>query len=148
MNTIVQSLFDTTNEAVEINCPGTKVNIQYIPIEWHMHIHQETDAVMNQITPRSIPALRLLNNDYLADAFFYLSNDRGQSIINHVTDEFNQSYSNFMKLNPEFKGKIAIVAYSYVITSCIMLCYILFTVIPLQFRWHHHLGYLVQPSAF
>ncbi|KAG1455331.1 hypothetical protein G6F46_008230 [Rhizopus delemar] len=109
---IFQSLFDTTNEAVEINCPGTKVNIQYIPIEWHMHIHQETDAVMNQITPRSIPALRLLNNDYLADAFFYLSNDRGQSIINHVTDEFNQSYSNFMKLNPEFKGKIAIVAYS------------------------------------
>ncbi|CEI90172.1 hypothetical protein RMCBS344292_04502 [Rhizopus microsporus] len=108
----LQSLFDTTNEAVEMNRPGTRVNIQYIPIEWHKHIHEETDAIMDQVTPRSITGLRMINNDYLADAFFYLSNDRGQSIINHVTQTFNTSYRDFMNANPGFSGKIAIVAYS------------------------------------
>ncbi|CEG83332.1 hypothetical protein RMATCC62417_17271 [Rhizopus microsporus] len=103
----LQSLFDTTNEAVEMNRPGTRVNIQYIPIEWHKHIHEETDAIMDQVTPRSITGLRMINNDYLADAFFYLSNDRGQSIINHVTQTFNTSYHDFMNANPGFSGKIA-----------------------------------------
>lgn len=99
-------------EVVKLNRPFRPVNIQYIPIEWHKHIHEETDQSMNNITPSSIPMVRMINNDYLSDAFFYLSKERGQSIINHVTKSFNQAYSQFMKENPSFSGKIAILAYS------------------------------------
>jgi hypothetical protein len=67
---------------------------------------------MDDITLRSIPTMRMVNNDYLADAFFYLSKDRGQSIVTHVTHTFNQAYFQFIKENPGFTGKIAILAYS------------------------------------
>ncbi|KAI8984198.1 hypothetical protein BDF20DRAFT_858550 [Mycotypha africana] len=67
---------------------------------------------MNDITLRSVSSLRMVNNDYLADAFFYLSKDRGQSIIHHVTQAFNEAYVHFMAEHPSFQGKIAILAYS------------------------------------
>lgn len=67
---------------------------------------------MDDITLRSIPTMRMVNNDYLADAFFYLSKERGQSIINHVTRTFNEAYLTFIHENPGFHGKIAILAYS------------------------------------
>lgn len=108
----LQSLYDTTNKAVEENGLLKEVNVEYVPIEWHKHIHEETDAVMDDITLRSIPTMRMVNNDYLADAFFYLSKERGQSIVNHVTQTFNEAYSQFIRKNAGFKGKIAILAYS------------------------------------
>ena len=108
----MQSLFDTTNNVVEENIPHKQINIQYVPIEWHKHIHEETDTTMDDITLRSIPSMRMVNNDYLADAFFYLSKDRGQSIVTHVTNTFNAAYAQFMKANPGFNGKIVILAYS------------------------------------
>ncbi|KAI8090972.1 DDHD domain-containing protein [Gilbertella persicaria] len=86
--------------------------MHYIPIEWHKHIHQETDQAMDNITLNSIPFMRMINNDYLADAFFYLSKERGQSIIQHVTQTFNRAYLEFMQIHPNFNGKIAILAYS------------------------------------
>ncbi|KAI9480995.1 MAG: DDHD domain-containing protein [Benjaminiella poitrasii] len=92
--------------------PGQEINVHYVPIEWHKHIHDETDEAMDDITLQSIPFLRMVNNDYLADAFFYLSRDRGQSIINHVTRTFNEAYARFMHDHPLFNGKIAILAYS------------------------------------
>ncbi|GAA5807379.1 hypothetical protein MFLAVUS_000739 [Mucor flavus] len=110
--THLQSLYDTTNKAVKENTPDKEVNIQYIPIEWHKHIHEETDAIMDDITLSSIPFMRMINNEYLSDAFFYLSKDRGQSIINHVTKTFNEAYSGFINENPDFQGKVAILAYS------------------------------------
>ncbi|KAL9560304.1 hypothetical protein MBANPS3_000031 [Mucor bainieri] len=108
----LQSLFDTTNHVVEENVPHRQINVQYVPIEWHKHIHEETDMAMDDITLRSIPSMRMVNNDYLADAFFYLSKERGQSIITHVTSTFNAAYDQFMKVNPGFNGKIIILAYS------------------------------------
>lgn len=68
--------------------------------------------MMDDITLRSIPTMRMVNNDYLSDAFFYLSKDRGQSIVNHVTYTFNNAYNQFMTENPGFNGKVAILAYS------------------------------------
>lgn len=108
----VQSLFDTTNHVVEENAPHRQINVQYVPIEWHKHIHKETDMAMDDITLRSIPSMRMVNNDYLADAFFYLSKERGQSIVTHVTDTFNAAYDQFITANPGFNGKIIILAYS------------------------------------
>ncbi|KAI7890377.1 DDHD domain-containing protein [Mucor mucedo] len=108
----LQSLYDTTNHAVQENRPDKEINIAYIPIEWHKQIHKETDTVMDDITLRSIPTMRMVNNDYLADAFFYLSKERGQSIVNHVTNTFNEAYLHFISQNRGFTGKISILAYS------------------------------------
>ncbi|KAK4509896.1 uncharacterized protein ATC70_007200 [Mucor velutinosus] len=108
----LQGLFDTTNHVVEENAPHRQINVQYVPVEWHKHIHEETDMAMDDITLRSIPSMRMVNNDYLADAFFYLSKERGQSIITHVTNTFNAAYNQFIKTNPGFSGKVVILAYS------------------------------------
>lgn len=89
-----------------------EVHIEMIPIEWHRHIHKETDPAVHRILPKSIPTLRLIESDYLADVLYYFSKDRGQSIINHVTREFNATYNRFIKTRPNFTGKIAILGYS------------------------------------
>ncbi|KAI8885137.1 hypothetical protein K501DRAFT_180579 [Backusella circina FSU 941] len=47
---------------------------------------------MDDITMTSIPHLRMVNNDYLADAFFYLAEDRHRAIVKHVTATFNSAY--------------------------------------------------------
>ncbi|KAI8341663.1 hypothetical protein BC941DRAFT_338328, partial [Chlamydoabsidia padenii] len=67
---------------------------------------------LNKITLKSIPTIRLIENDYLADVLFYFSKSRGQSIIDNVTRLFNTSYHNFMEKHPDFDGKIVILGYS------------------------------------
>lgn len=92
--------------------PDHNVRIELIPIEWHRHIHEQVDPIINKITLKSIPTIRLIENDYLADVLFYFSKDRGQKIIDNVTNLFNTSYHNFMEKHPNFNGKIAIMGYS------------------------------------
>jgi hypothetical protein len=108
----VESLHNTTQEAVNAHSSETQATVQYIPIEWHRHIHEATDDMMDDITMTSIPHLRMVNNDYLADAFFYLAEDRHRAIVKHVTATFNSAYRAFRQENPHFGGKIAIMAYS------------------------------------
>ncbi|KAI8146288.1 DDHD domain-containing protein [Fennellomyces sp. T-0311] len=67
---------------------------------------------MNRITLKSIPTIRLIENEYLADILFYFSKERGQAIVDNVTHLFNTSYHNFLEKHPDFAGKIAIIGYS------------------------------------
>ncbi|KAI9252925.1 DDHD domain-containing protein [Phascolomyces articulosus] len=83
-----------------------------IPIEWHRHIHSETDEWVHRVMPKNIPTVRLIESDYLSDVMYYFTKERGQSIINHVTKSFNQSYHDFMEQQPNFNGKISILGYS------------------------------------
>ncbi|KAI9323066.1 DDHD domain-containing protein [Dichotomocladium elegans] len=46
---------------------------------------------MGRITLKSIPTIRMIENDYLADVLYYFSKDRGQSIVDNVTHLFNTS---------------------------------------------------------
>lgn len=92
--------------------PDHAVRIELIPIEWHRHIHDQTDPIMSKITLKSIPTIRLIENEYLADVLFYFSKDRGQNITDNVTNLFNTSYNNFLEKHPDFNGKIAIIGYS------------------------------------
>lgn len=88
------------------------MRIELIPIEWHRHIHEQVDPIINKITLKSIPTIRLIENDYLADVLFYFSKDRGQNIVDNVTNLFNTSYHNFKEKHPNFNGKIIILGYS------------------------------------
>lgn len=67
---------------------------------------------MGKITLKSIPTIRLIENDYLADVLYYFSRERGQSIVDNVTNLFNTSYHNFLEKHKDFRGRIAIIGYS------------------------------------
>ncbi|OAD01141.1 hypothetical protein MUCCIDRAFT_165042 [Mucor lusitanicus CBS 277.49] len=108
----IENLQETTRQVLQAKVPDHNVRIELIPIEWHRHIHEQVDPIINKITLKSIPTIRLIENDYLADVLFYFSKDRGQKIIDNVTSLFNTSYHNFMEKHPNFNGKIAIMGYS------------------------------------
>lgn len=109
---LVENLRETTRQVLQAKVPDHAVRIELIPIEWHRHIHEQTDPTMNKITLKSIPTIRLIENEYLADILYYFSKERGQSIIDNVTGLFNTSYHNFLEKHPDFHGKIAIIGYS------------------------------------
>ncbi|EPB86014.1 hypothetical protein HMPREF1544_07172 [Mucor circinelloides 1006PhL] len=108
----IENLQETTRQVLQAKVPDHNVRIELIPIEWHRHIHEQVDPTINKITLKSIPTIRLIENDYLADVLFYFSKDRGQKIIDNVTNLFNTSYHNFIEKHPNFSGKIAIMGYS------------------------------------
>jgi hypothetical protein len=109
---IVKNLQETTRQVLQAKMPDSNIRIELVPIEWHRHIHDQVDSTMNRITLKTIPTIRFIENDYLADVLFYFSKDRGQSITDNVTNLFNVSYQNFMKKHPEFDGKVVILGYS------------------------------------
>ncbi|KAI9256594.1 hypothetical protein BDA99DRAFT_516859 [Phascolomyces articulosus] len=108
----INNLRETTRQVLQAKVPDHGVRIELIPIEWHRHIHEQTDPTMNRITLKSIPTIRLIENEYLADILFYFSKERGQSIVDNVTNLFNVSYHNFLEKHPDFNGKIVIIGYS------------------------------------
>ncbi|KAI8328470.1 DDHD domain-containing protein [Choanephora cucurbitarum] len=108
----IENLQETTRQVLQAKVPDHNVRIELIPIEWHRHIHEQVDPIINKITLKSIPTIRLIENDYLADVLYYFSKDRGQKIVDNVTQLFNTSYQNFMEKHPNFEGKIAIIGYS------------------------------------
>ncbi|KAI8980406.1 hypothetical protein BDB01DRAFT_796307 [Pilobolus umbonatus] len=109
---LVENLQETTRQVLQAKVPDHNVRIELIPIEWHRHIHEQVDPIINKITLKSIPTVRLIENDYLADVLYYFSKDNGQKIVDNVTQLFNTSYHNFMEKHPQFNGKIVIIGYS------------------------------------
>ncbi|KAI9365330.1 DDHD domain-containing protein [Pilaira anomala] len=108
----IENLQETTRQVLQAKVPDHNVRIELIPIEWHRHIHEQVDPIINKITLKSLPTIRLIENDYLADVLFYFSKDRGQNIVDNVTQLFNTSYHNFKEKHPNFDGKIVILGYS------------------------------------
>ncbi|KAI8886681.1 hypothetical protein K501DRAFT_243873 [Backusella circina FSU 941] len=108
----IENLQETTRQVLQAKVPDHNVRIELVPIEWHRHIHEQVDPIISKITLKSIPTIRLIENDYLADVLFYFSKDRGQKIVDNVTELFNTSYHNFMEKHPDFNGKIVIIGYS------------------------------------
>ncbi|KAG0178873.1 hypothetical protein DFQ28_006836 [Apophysomyces sp. BC1034] len=109
---IVENLQEATRQVLQARVPDHNVRIELIPIEWHRHIHDEVDPIMNRITLKSIPTIRLIENDYLADVLYYFSKDRGQKIIDNVTRLLNTSYHNFLEKHPDFAGEVVMLGYS------------------------------------
>ncbi|KAI8336085.1 DDHD domain-containing protein [Chlamydoabsidia padenii] len=108
----METIRKTICEVLDARMPNRDIRIQLIPIEWHKHIHEETDDCLNNISLSTIPGMRLISNDYMMDALYYLAKDRQQSIVTHVTRCFNDSYHEFMGAHPTFNGNIGIFGYS------------------------------------
>ncbi|KAI8075316.1 DDHD domain-containing protein [Gongronella butleri] len=108
----METLRNTICEILQAKTPDRDLRIQLIPIEWHKHIHERTDGVLNTVTLDNIPGMRLVSNDYIMDALYYLSHDRQQSILDHVVHTFNEGYHEFIDEHPDFQGNIGIFGYS------------------------------------
>ncbi|KAI7848605.1 DDHD domain-containing protein [Circinella umbellata] len=111
-HTHMQSLRDSMKEVLATKLPQEDIRIKMIPIEWHRHVHAQTDHWIDRVMPKTIPTVRLIQSDYLSDVMYYFTKERGQSIIDHVTKQFNDSYHHFMEQQPNFNGKISILGYS------------------------------------
>ncbi|KAF7731447.1 hypothetical protein EC973_000255 [Apophysomyces ossiformis] len=108
----IENLQEATRQVLQARVPDHNVRIELIPIEWHRHIHDQVDPIMNRITLKSIPTIRLIENDYLADVLYYFSKDRGQKIIDNVAQLLNTSYHNFLEKHPDFNGEVVMLGYS------------------------------------
>jgi hypothetical protein len=85
-----------------------------IDVEWHSKLHQ-LETVGERIRATTLPTcslLRYINNDILSDVLFYFTSFHGQQLINIVTQCLNETYRKFRVKNPEFDGKVSIVAHS------------------------------------
>ncbi|CAO3598789.1 unnamed protein product [Absidia cylindrospora] len=108
----METIRKTISEVLQARMPDSDIRIQLIPIEWHKYIHEQTDGCLDNISLQSIPGMRLISNDYMMDALYYLAKDRQQSIITHVTQTFNNTYHEFIDMHPTFDGNIGIFGYS------------------------------------
>ncbi|CAO3599289.1 unnamed protein product [Absidia cylindrospora] len=108
----METIRKTICEVLQARMPYRDIRIQLIPIEWHKHIHEQTDGCLNNISLESVPGMRLVSNDYMMDALYYLAKDRQQSIVSHVTQTFNDTYHEFIDTHPTFQGNIGIFGYS------------------------------------
>ncbi|KAI9595206.1 DDHD domain-containing protein [Syncephalis fuscata] len=57
-------------------------------------------------------AMRVLCNEYLADALYYFTEEHGQMIIDVVVDQLNTRYDEFMTKYPSFTGQTVVVGFS------------------------------------
>ncbi|KAJ3355949.1 hypothetical protein HDU83_002234 [Entophlyctis luteolus] len=89
-------------------------DIAFIPIEWHSLVHglDSVDSRMNLVTLPTTPIFRQINNDMLADVLYFFSAFHGSKILKIVANVLNTEHQKFMAENPDFSGKICILAHS------------------------------------
>lgn len=88
--------------------------IQIIPIEWHSLLHTtlSMESKFKSISLPSIPQIRVLLNEYLADILLYFSTPHQQVIRKYIVEKMNFYYDEFMKTHPDFEGRIGMIGHS------------------------------------
>ncbi|KAI7817286.1 hypothetical protein BC939DRAFT_335051 [Gamsiella multidivaricata] len=101
IKTVLQSVFHELETDVHI-----------IPIEWHAKLHSLVDDRMALASLRTVPKVRMVMNDYLADILYYFNGHFGSVMIRMIVDDLNEAYETFMAKHPDFNGKISVFALS------------------------------------
>ncbi|KAG0370306.1 hypothetical protein BGX24_002064 [Mortierella sp. AD032] len=70
------------------------------------------DERMALTSLRTVPKVRMVMNDYMADILYYFNPHFGTQIVRMIVDELNEAYDLFMEKHPDFNGKISIYALS------------------------------------
>ncbi|KAF9128309.1 hypothetical protein BGW39_005181 [Mortierella sp. 14UC] len=89
-----------------------ETNVHIIPIEWHAKLHSMVDERMALASLRTVPKVRLVMNDYMADILYYFNPHFGTQIVRMIVDELNEAYDLFLEKHPDFNGKISVYALS------------------------------------
>uniref|UniRef100_A0A7S1BIF4 DDHD domain-containing protein n=1 Tax=Corethron hystrix TaxID=216773 RepID=A0A7S1BIF4_9STRA len=99
--------------------------VEYLPIEWHEAFAlrsrnprgDEKDGVqgatgLDDISLDTIPHLRAFTNDTMLDILYFMAPEHHRIMIEVVVSELNLAKNRFCQFNPEFTGKISVVAHS------------------------------------
>ncbi|KAF9903148.1 hypothetical protein EC991_004131 [Linnemannia zychae] len=89
-----------------------ETNVHIIPIEWHAKLHSMVDERMALASLRTVPKVRLVMNDYMADILYYFNPHFGTQIVRMIVEELNEAYDLFLEKHPDFNGKISVYALS------------------------------------
>ncbi len=73
---------------------GRANRVEFLPVNWHSSLHENTDDRLDLLTLKSVPKLRNFVNDTLLDILFYTSPVHCQTIVDTVVSEINR-YSIF-----------------------------------------------------
>lgn len=92
--------------------------IEFIPVEWYDKIHSSSSMLkhsINSITLESISKLRVLANDVVSDVLMYMTPEYCDKVLNCVTDQICDLYTQFLKIHPTFLedgGKCVLMGHS------------------------------------
>lgn len=90
--------------------PGHR--LVFVPIEWHHHLHSITRPSVRPITLATMPWMRLVCNEYLADVVYYFTRHYSEVIITHCINKMNQIYRKYTQDESNFKGSVLLWGHS------------------------------------
>ncbi|KAF9403840.1 hypothetical protein BGX21_009206 [Mortierella sp. AD011] len=108
----VSYLVENTKTVLQSSFHELQTDVHIIPTEWHSKLHSLVDDRMALASLRTVPKVRMVMNDYLADILYYFNSHFGSVIIRMIVEELNEAYETFMTKHPDFNGKISIFALS------------------------------------
>ncbi|KAF8936061.1 hypothetical protein BGZ47_009659 [Haplosporangium gracile] len=108
----VSSFVDNTRTVLQSQFHDLETDVHIIPIEWHAKLHSMVDERMALTSLRTVPKVRLVMNDYMADILYYFNPHFGSQIVKMIVEELNEAYDTFMEKHPDFNGKISVYALS------------------------------------
>ena len=87
--------------------------VEVLHINWYHILSESTYSKRVQdITLPTVPVLRQLANEAVADVFFYLNKDHHDSILTFVAGRIISIVELFKSRNPAFSGKLSLVGHS------------------------------------
>ncbi|KAF9920186.1 hypothetical protein FBU30_010029 [Linnemannia zychae] len=108
----VSHLVENTRTVLQSQFHDLDTDVHIIPIEWHAKLHSMVDERMALASLRTVPKVRLVMNDYMADILYYFNPHFGTQIVKMIVDELNEAYDTFLEKHPDFNGKISVYALS------------------------------------
>ncbi|CAB4256311.1 similar to Saccharomyces cerevisiae YOR022C Protein with similarity to bovine phospholipase A1 [Maudiozyma barnettii] len=125
----IKTLYSESDQLKELNREKgnsdweTNPGIQVLPITWRHSIKFKTDPTEDDICNPEIPALaditvsgilplRKLMGDVALDVLLYGEEYYKKIILDTVMKELNDTYTLFMKKNPDFNGRVHLIGHS------------------------------------
>lgn len=96
--------------------PPTKAfprsRVEVLPVQWRKTLSLEVDALAAALRPPGIASLRQVLHSTAVEVLLYLTPLHRAAVLGSLVASLNSAYSRFMLRNPEFRGKVSIVAHS------------------------------------
>ena len=124
----MDAIFARDIEILRLSClenarkRGEPCDFQILPIQWRLNVNlsgtadpadaNEFDASLRRIALPSITSVRSLMSDVALDILLYMSPAHYEEIVNKLVAEMNQVYELFVRNNPQFSGRVSILAHS------------------------------------
>jgi hypothetical protein len=91
--------------------PASPSRVEVLPVQWRKTLSLEVDAA-SALQPPGIPGLRSVLHSTAVEVLLYLTPLHRAAVLDSLVASLNSAYSRFMLRNPEFSGKVNLVAHS------------------------------------